>query len=555
MAPGRAGAGLNWGNRSHRSPAMYRLALLLALMLIPAALRAENRMALVIGNDGYTEVPVLENAVADATAVAARLTEVGFRTALVTNAGRREMNLAVAEFTARLQPGDTAVVFYAGHGVEIDGENYLLPADISAPSGVGAAYIESESIALSRLLDRIRATGARTTLAVIDACRDNPFAGAAGRSIGTARGLGRIAAPEGTFVVFSAGAGQQALDRLNGRDDNANSVFTRSLLPKIGTPGLELRELIADVRVEVRDLALSENHAQFPAYYDELLGEFYFTGGTAPAQVVAPVAGSAAIRADFDLARQVGGEAALRAFVEKYAGREDDFSVQIARRMLDEMTAETAPERVAAAEPARVPAPLSAPAGDDRREILRASQSELNRLGCNAGGADGIAGRRTQSAFAAFIAQSGAALGRADLGSEKSLAVLKAARAPGCAPAPKPLAAAPSGTAPAVPSPQASQVTSPSIVGRWAFSAECPLFVRSAGTITYRSTGGTGISGTWQDSFGQTGTNRGTQSGRTFITKGRFAVAPFTETGTLSADGQSYSSTSTMGCKVRANRM
>ncbi|WP_347310935.1 caspase family protein [Defluviimonas sp. SAOS-178_SWC] len=516
---------------------MFRLVLLLALLLCPSVLRAENRVALVIGNDRYAEVPMLEKAVADATAMAARLSGVGFRTQLVTDAGRREMNLAVAEFTARLQPGDTAVVFYAGHGVEIDGENYLLPADISAPSEVGPAYIEGESIALSRLLDRIRATGARTTLAVIDACRDNPFAESTGRSIGSARGLGRIAAPEGTFVVFSAGAGQQALDRLNAGDGNTNSVFTRSLLPKIGAPGLELRQMISEVRVEVRNLALGENHAQFPAYYDELLGECYFSTGAALAAHAAPLTESASIRVDFDLARQVGTEAALRAFLSTYADRKDDFSVQLAERMLEETSVTEAPERVATADPAPKPAPVQ-PSADDRREVMRATQAELNRLGCYAGGVDGIAGRRTQAAFARFIAQTSAALAQRDLSSDKALAMLRAA----------PPQAAPAQPAPAT-APQLS------LVGSWAYVATCPLFVKTIGSVTYRASGGNGVIGNWNDSIDQRGTSRGTQSGRTFLVKGSVGLVPFSETGTVSADGQSYTSTSTMGCRVAANRM
>ncbi|MCB2135329.1 MAG: caspase family protein, partial [Rhodobacteraceae bacterium] len=483
---------------------LFRLVLFVCLAL-PGALLAETKRALVIGNDRYSAVTPLEKAVADAEAMAARLTEVGFETALVTDAGRRDMNLAVAEFTARLQPGDTALVFFAGHGVEIDGENYLLPADIAVPSGVGAAYVEGESIALSRLLDRIRATGARTTLAFIDACRDNPFADRTGRSIGSARGLGRIAAPEGTFVVFSAGAGQQALDRLDAADDNANSVFTRSLLPRIGAPGLELRAMISDLRIEVRDRALSRNHAQFPAYYDELLGDFYFNAGLALVPEAPVTDDSSAIRADFDLARQVGTDAALRAFIAKYADRADDFSVQLARQMLGDVAE---PEEPAARVPA-TPAPSDGGEGDEARAFLRASQAELNRLGCDAGLADGIAGRRTKAAFDAFRAATDSPLSAADLGSRTALAALKAANAPACVRAPAPVAAAPAPNAPAA----AQPAVVPSIVGNWAYTADCPLFVRATGPASYRSTGGDGISGTWWDSIGGTGVNTGSQTG------------------------------------------
>ncbi|MEL6570978.1 MAG: caspase family protein [Pseudomonadota bacterium] len=256
---------------------MKFLLVFVAFVLLPFGVTAQQRVALVVGNNAYEDVPVLEKAVADAEAIAAQLATLDFDVILATDVDRRTFNLKVSEMINRLEPGDTAFVFYAGHGVEIEGENYLLPVDILGSGGLSSDFVTSESIALSQLLDRIRRTGARTTLAILDACRDNPFPAVAGRSIGRPQGLGRIAAPEGTFVMFSAGAGQQALDALDRFDGSENSVFTRLLLPKLVEPGLELRQLIGQLRVEVRDLARSRDHAQFPAYYDELLGDFYFT--------------------------------------------------------------------------------------------------------------------------------------------------------------------------------------------------------------------------------------------------------------------------------------
>ena len=192
---------------------------------------------------------------ADATAVSDALQSKGFAVTTVLDAERREMNKRISEFTSQLDPGDTAMVFYAGHGVEIDGENYLLPTDIAAPASGEKDFIKSEIHCAVRPSGSNRATGARTTLAIIDACRDNPFKGTTGRSIGGTRGLGRINAPEGTFVIFSAGAGQTALDRLSDDDSAQNSVFTRMLLPRLQTPGIELREMMSGLRRDVRDLA------------------------------------------------------------------------------------------------------------------------------------------------------------------------------------------------------------------------------------------------------------------------------------------------------------
>lgn len=180
---------------------MFRLLIFVTVFLLPSLVNSGGRYALIIGNDEYIEVSTLEKAVADAEAMDAELKALGFETMLATNVGRRAVNIAFADFTRQLSPGDTAVVFCAGHGVEIDGENYLLPTDIIAPSDVQRGLVSSEPVALSSLLERVRATGVRTTLAFIDACRDNPLASKAGRSIGSARGLARIAAPEGTIVV------------------------------------------------------------------------------------------------------------------------------------------------------------------------------------------------------------------------------------------------------------------------------------------------------------------------------------------------------------------
>lgn len=276
---------------------MIRVLLCVVVAFWASTVAAERRVALMIGNDAYTDVPPLQKAVADAQAVGATLDDLGFDTIVVSDATRRDMNLAVAEFTAMLEPGDTAFVFFAGHGVEIDGENYLLPVDILVPGVASADFVKAESMSLSDLLDRVRATGAKATLAVIDACRNNPFPrDATGRSLGGTRGLARVAAPEGTFVMFSAGAGQLALDRLDRDDPAENSVFTRALLPKLREPGLELRDMIASVRVDVRDLARTANHAQFPAYYDELLGEFYFIEASTRSAV--PSAGPVALPTD-----------------------------------------------------------------------------------------------------------------------------------------------------------------------------------------------------------------------------------------------------------------
>ncbi|CAN0591818.1 unnamed protein product, partial [Ectocarpus sp. 12 AP-2014] len=356
---------------------MFRIFFLAFLLCLPTTGWAAKRVALIIGNDSYTDVAPLQKAVADADAIATKMQSAGYETILRTDAGRRDINLAVSRFTSMLEPGDTAFVFFAGHGVQIDGENYLLPTDIATPADVSEGFITAESIALSDLLARIRRTGARTTLAIIDACRDNPFAANTGRSIGGTRGLARLAAPEGTFVMFSAGAGQQALDRLSDADENANSVFTRALLPKLEQDGLELRDMIFQVREEVRDLARTRNHQQFPAYYDELLGDFYIRPTAATATHATPPAAKIQdIRADFELTRALGTRDAYARFVETYKDHPDQFAVSLAKDLMAALPASVDAD----ATPKQT---LPAPTKEATRDIMRATQVELNRVGCD----------------------------------------------------------------------------------------------------------------------------------------------------------------------------
>lgn len=256
---------------------MLRIFAALALLLTAWAPASAARLALVIGNDNYAEVTRLEKARNDATAIGAVLGNLGFSVSLVTDASRREMNRSIQDFVNLVNPGDTAMVFYAGHGVEIDGENYLLPIDTPDASGGQAEFISAEAISLDDLLERLRARKAQLNIVILDACRNNPFSAKGTRSLGGNQGLARISAPQGTFVMYSADVGEAALDRLAKDDPNPNSVFTRTLIPLLQKPGLDLVDTARDVRRKVRDLASTIRHEQTPAYYDAVLGDFFFT--------------------------------------------------------------------------------------------------------------------------------------------------------------------------------------------------------------------------------------------------------------------------------------
>ena len=237
----------------------------------PAAPAAAVRRALVIGNDSYAQVARLNNARQDARAMAASLQSLGYQVTLRLDLRERDMKQALRVFKSQVEGGDEVVFFYAGHGVQLGGSNYLLPVDIA---GESEDQIRDEAIQLQRLLDDMSEKKARFTLALLDACRDNPFK-TAGRSLG-GRGLAPTSAATGQMVIFSAGAGQQALDRLGPNDKDPNGLFTRVFLREMHKPGLSVDRVVRSVRTEVVNLARSVGHEQVPAIYDQVVGEFFF---------------------------------------------------------------------------------------------------------------------------------------------------------------------------------------------------------------------------------------------------------------------------------------
>lgn len=248
--------------------------LFVCLLLAPSGSFAAER-ALVIGINDYENVPVLTKAVGDAQAMSIQLAKLGFEVTQVIDPDRREFNAAITSFRQSLKPGDVAFVHYSGHGVEVDGHDLLLPKDIPVPETGQSDYLEEEAIDLNTLMSRVAESGASVRIFVIDACRDNPFASGNGRGLGQARGLAIVEPPQGSFVLYSAGYGQTALDSLGTDDQSQTSVYTRVLLEKLGTIGLSMSQLARDVRTEVAALAVTVGHEQFPAYYDELTDDYY----------------------------------------------------------------------------------------------------------------------------------------------------------------------------------------------------------------------------------------------------------------------------------------
>jgi caspase domain-containing protein len=146
---------------------------------------------------------------------------------------------------------------------------------VAGPGDEG--LVRDASFAANGLSDRLQEKGASTVILILDACRDNPFAVAGKRSIGMTRGLTRMDPAEGMFVLFSAGQGQSALDRLSDTDNNPNSVFTRTLLVEMETPGQSMVQIAKKTQAKVRELAAKVGHVQVPAYYDQIVGDLYLS--------------------------------------------------------------------------------------------------------------------------------------------------------------------------------------------------------------------------------------------------------------------------------------
>ena len=249
------------------------IGVVLAWLCLAAPALAENRLALVIGNDDYQHIDKLLKAKADAKSYAGLLREKGFSVEDRYDLGFNDMEAAVGEFVEKIQPGDTAVFVYSGHGWSDGAHNYLLGVD--APTRVSQDILTQLSLPIRNgangVFDVFERKGAGLKVAIIDACRDNPFLPPQGRkSYGLARGL-RPEGIEGSFVIYSAGEGQSAMDRLSVADTDPNSVFTREFLPLLRAD-LPLLDAIKIAQDRVYARARSADHDQMPAYYDEVRG-------------------------------------------------------------------------------------------------------------------------------------------------------------------------------------------------------------------------------------------------------------------------------------------
>ncbi|MBT4486226.1 MAG: SH3 domain-containing protein [Rhodospirillaceae bacterium] len=237
-------------------------------------------MALVIGNDTYDTLPALNNARADARGMAEKLRSLGFEVILKLDAGRRSFGRALAEFEGKAADAEVGLVFYAGHGIQSGGSNYIVPSDAQIEAEEDLRY---EGLDYQDLLEAMKRAGTRLNIVILDACRDNPLPK---RTRSATRGLTVTAAPvgiRGTAIVYSAAPGQTAQDG----PDGGHGVFTEALLRVLDRPGLSLEQVFKETAVRV---ARATNNRQKPWINSSVTGEFVFNSSAPPGATAAPSA-------------------------------------------------------------------------------------------------------------------------------------------------------------------------------------------------------------------------------------------------------------------------
>jgi hypothetical protein len=337
----------------------------------PPGTNSTQRIALVIGNSAYTDAP-LANPVNDARAIVKALKESGFSVIVRENVDQRGMQGALREFGDRLRAGGTGLFYYAGHGMQIKGRNYLIPvgARVDREDEVAYSAVDAQAV-----LDKMEAAGNEANIMILDACRNNPFT----RSMRSGQaGLAQMDAPVGTLLAYATSPGAVASD-----GNGANGLYTQHLLNAIAQPGNKLEDVFKQVRANVRRDSLGK---QVPWEATSLEGDFYFK---APPVLVAPtpVDPSAALEAAlWDAVKGSSLPIEIRAYLNRYpTGR---FVTQANARLaqLQTMAAVVAP---APATPHLVRMPATAPAQrldsqadtpKDQAEVDRRTQEILDSL-------------------------------------------------------------------------------------------------------------------------------------------------------------------------------
>jgi len=338
---------------------------------------ADKRVALVIGNSDYQNVPRLANPANDSAAMSDMLKNAGFDVVqLKRDLKAAEMRRALRDFIDVTFDADFAIIFFAGHGIEIDGTNYLIPTDAMLERDVD---VPDEAVPLDRLLSVVE-PARKLRLVILDACRDNPFARSmrrSGASRGVARGLARIEpAGNNTLVAFAAKAGSTVAD-----GDSVNSPFTGALVKYLTRPGLDIRKAFGFARDEVLK---ATNNRQEPFIYGSLGGEDFALVPAVEPQGDTPQA----VRQDYELAERVGTQEAWDSFLSSYP---DGFYTRLAQAQRNKLLAEQA--RLTAAEKARqVEADQARNAAERARAVAEAETRRAAAQTANGPAADTASG-------------------------------------------------------------------------------------------------------------------------------------------------------------------
>lgn len=243
----------------------------MSICLTSPAWAAEKRVALVIGNAKYRDAP-LGKTLNDARDMANILRQTGFEVIELIDGTQKEMNQAIAKFGDRLSSDAVALFYYAGHGMQLRGKNYLIPVDAQITNETS---IRVGSVDVDGVLDQL--TSSDLNLIILDACRNNPF-GRRFRSLGG--GLAQMDAPKRSLIAYATAPGKTAVD-----GDGRNGLFAQELLKQIQVPGLTIEQVFKNVR---REVARATRDKQIPWESSSLTGDFYFVPATLPAAAAEP---------------------------------------------------------------------------------------------------------------------------------------------------------------------------------------------------------------------------------------------------------------------------
>jgi uncharacterized caspase-like protein len=406
------------------------LVLLISILGTVPSAKAERRVALIIGNGAYSKVPQLTNPTRDAASLENLLRASGFDSVRrVENLPLIEMRRALRDFAAEVATADIAMAYFAGHGIEVNGINYLIPIDATLERDID---VEDEALPLDRV-SQILEPAKRLRLIVLDACRDNPFVrtmkrSVAGRSVG--RGLAKVEVlTSDTLVAYAAKAGSTASD-----GSGSNSPYTLALLNHLATLGLDVRLAFGRVRDQVLK---TTGNSQEPFVYGSLGGaEIALVPAkppeiAKPAEPVVPQRLSEAAEA-WSMTKDATSLVVLEAFAARY---KETFYAELAQARIEDLKKQQATKteaerqrlamlqqeeerKRAGAEAAKLPA------ASDQLALARSLQTELKRVGCDPGAVDGVWGAGAREALTEFMR-----LAKLSLPAEPSAAALDAVSA------------------------------------------------------------------------------------------------------------------------------